>query len=677
MELEKRDEADEQKTYELVREAECKLAQIIVQARIPFNRNATTKSNTWFNIEIPDIDEVSSKLVTWRNQALVPLHVLIFVVEPAEDGSEGSEKRLLLEHWRIRLTPLEPSLGTDSSFTSGLPPTSGGIAARRDSTARVRDPAAVHKRIVVLTRAIYSYVRIMPGYRVYKERIRNKSAGLQTDFRFTFNPGADLLEELEQTPTINFDFGDIETKVGTLSASVTYRSKYLLKARPALMQLNVVEDYTPMSPTRSGAVAIPTSSSAGKTGTFSPASAPTRRATVSAQTAPQIARTYSAEQQPISSPAATTTIGSVPESRPYQEISFGTPKTTAVPPPTSHRQRSQTVGAYAAPSSAGSNDPLFAPFTLNRDTIASPPARAPFDFINTLASPPVPAAFPHMSPNLALGGEELPSRPTGVQPHYGYPYSSGASPSSAGTGGSPSPFTGREIPLSASPSSASPSPSPSASSSFEHVFRPFKQRTGALKRPSSAERPASIISPFRDVPPTSTVAPSTSVPSPSSTLSELNKVPGSSPPFPGPFTNESPPPGLPKRPSISSGTNPLTAAGATTPSSSSVMAGASALGTSSSMSNLRRNDSDSLLFKADDILLDDHDDLPPLGAFDTATSPVLALAASRNPELNEIEQFLIQLDQLPPFPVQAQPLPNLLLELEETHMKWRTAQGPK
>jgi hypothetical protein len=61
-----------------------------------------------FSIEIPDIEEVSSKLVTWRNQALVPLHVLIFVVEPAEDGSEGSEKRLLLEHWRIRLTPLEP-----------------------------------------------------------------------------------------------------------------------------------------------------------------------------------------------------------------------------------------------------------------------------------------------------------------------------------------------------------------------------------------------------------------------------------------------------------------------------------------------------------------------------------------------------------------------------------------
>lgn len=78
---------------------------------------------------------------------------------------------------------------------------------RRDSTARNRDPAAVNKRIVVLTRAIYSYVRLMPGYRVYRERIRNKSAGLQTDFRFTFNPGADVIEELEQTPTINFDFG--------------------------------------------------------------------------------------------------------------------------------------------------------------------------------------------------------------------------------------------------------------------------------------------------------------------------------------------------------------------------------------------------------------------------------------------------------------------------------------
>lgn len=47
MELDKRDEAEEHKTYELVREAECKLAQIIVQARVPFAKSAYTKTNTW------------------------------------------------------------------------------------------------------------------------------------------------------------------------------------------------------------------------------------------------------------------------------------------------------------------------------------------------------------------------------------------------------------------------------------------------------------------------------------------------------------------------------------------------------------------------------------------------------------------------------------------------------
>lgn len=47
MEIAQRDEAEEQKTYELVREAECKLAQIIVQSRVPFVRTPATKSNTW------------------------------------------------------------------------------------------------------------------------------------------------------------------------------------------------------------------------------------------------------------------------------------------------------------------------------------------------------------------------------------------------------------------------------------------------------------------------------------------------------------------------------------------------------------------------------------------------------------------------------------------------------
>lgn len=79
------------------------------------------------------------------------------------------------------------------------------------------------------------------------------------------------------------------------------------------------------------------------------------------------------------------------------------------------------------------------------------------------------------------------------------------------------------------------------------------------------------------------------------------------------------------------------------------------MGGSSSLSQLRRNDSDSLLFKADD-LLHDNDEVPALDAFESLSSPILALAASRNPELNEIEQFLMHLDQLPPLQTQPQPL---------------------
>jgi hypothetical protein len=134
---------DAEKTFDLISKALEKMAQIIIQGRIPFEPSQFTKTNVWvwfllqfyrlfycsslftkgshfqYHLETRDADEISQRLQHWKKQVFLPLNVLIYVVEGR--GSE-SEKRVLLEHWRIRFHPEDagyvPCLNLGHSITT-------------------------------------------------------------------------------------------------------------------------------------------------------------------------------------------------------------------------------------------------------------------------------------------------------------------------------------------------------------------------------------------------------------------------------------------------------------------------------------------------------------------------------------------------------------------------------
>jgi hypothetical protein len=98
-------------------------------------------------------------------------------------------------------------------------------------------------------RTLFAYTRTMPGHRLYRERIKNKNAGYFLDYACSFDTQgrSELSEEFEHTPTSFFDFGDIQTKSGTLKCSVTYKSKYTIKVRISFQELiriinNIIEN---------------------------------------------------------------------------------------------------------------------------------------------------------------------------------------------------------------------------------------------------------------------------------------------------------------------------------------------------------------------------------------------------------------------------------------------------
>jgi hypothetical protein len=51
-------------------------------------------------LDVRDVDEVTQKLQHWKKQVYLPLNILFYVVE---GRGTDSEKRVLLEYWRVRL----------------------------------------------------------------------------------------------------------------------------------------------------------------------------------------------------------------------------------------------------------------------------------------------------------------------------------------------------------------------------------------------------------------------------------------------------------------------------------------------------------------------------------------------------------------------------------------------
>jgi hypothetical protein len=96
-----------------------------------------------------------------------------------------------------------------------------------DKNAWVKEPATVHKRLIVMMRTLFCHSRIMPGYALYKARIKNKNANYYLDYRCGFETES-YSDEFDQPPK-HFNLGEVQTKSGSLRCAVSYRTKYIVK----------------------------------------------------------------------------------------------------------------------------------------------------------------------------------------------------------------------------------------------------------------------------------------------------------------------------------------------------------------------------------------------------------------------------------------------------------------
>ncbi|KAK9452992.1 autophagy-related protein 13-domain-containing protein [Dipodascopsis uninucleata] len=211
------------KVDQIVQNLYNKAIDVVVQARSTQPRiSVAHRKDKWFNLEVEDTIDgpLRDDILPWRSgpaegifdmgplvldvvldtRDLGPNQVLVVI---DRDGTrhvvQHRDERVVLERWTFDLRPI------------------------RSSAASFLELPGIYKRAVVLFRSLYTYVRILPTWRLRKRLTKSKLAPIPLRIvcvvasKFSATP----ITALSSTYT----FRDIETPVGGFGLAVAYRSK--------------------------------------------------------------------------------------------------------------------------------------------------------------------------------------------------------------------------------------------------------------------------------------------------------------------------------------------------------------------------------------------------------------------------------------------------------------------
>lgn len=242
-----------------------KLCLVVSNARATSEPRSQSKVDKWFNLETPDSDLFKDHLRIYKAISTTPapppleLQVLLSVpdlitnqvlVHLAHDSSRSrvdpTPRHIVLENWLLNFVP-EPRGDSDS-----------------DSVA----PSTIYKHGIPLFRSIYSLLRILPSWKLYK-KLRRRTSNAYRNGNLSIHLRVKGLDDgVSVTDILDFDtppapnapplqhqthlFPAIPHPLGTLSLAITYLSspnfqldelESLLSSR--FLSLDEGQDFTP------------------------------------------------------------------------------------------------------------------------------------------------------------------------------------------------------------------------------------------------------------------------------------------------------------------------------------------------------------------------------------------------------------------------------------------------
>lgn len=228
---------DIQKADQIAHRFYTKLCLVVSNARATSELKSQTKVDKWFNLETPDSDLFRDHLRVYKAVSVAPapppleLQVLLSVpdlttnqvlVHLAHDSSRSrvdpTPRHIVLENWLLNFIP----------------------EVCRDSDADVVAPSTIYKHGIPLFRSIYSLLRILPSWKLYK-KLRRRTSNAYRNGNLSIHLRVKGLDDgVSVTDILDFDmppapnapplqhkthlFSAIPHPSGTLSLSITYLS---------------------------------------------------------------------------------------------------------------------------------------------------------------------------------------------------------------------------------------------------------------------------------------------------------------------------------------------------------------------------------------------------------------------------------------------------------------------
>jgi autophagy-related protein 13 len=154
----------------------------------------------------------------------------------AAAASSGASSGTLLERWTLRLGP------------SPAAPLPLGGALTRSQMMRL-NPQGVYKRLTLMLRSLYAYVRVLPAYRLFRAARRQRGAAFALAYRLHSTlpsrggGGAPAPRRMQR-----FDFTPVDTADGQLHMGVDYQPASAVRvlaeqAAAPLPRTHIIVDY--------------------------------------------------------------------------------------------------------------------------------------------------------------------------------------------------------------------------------------------------------------------------------------------------------------------------------------------------------------------------------------------------------------------------------------------------
>eukprot|EP00762_Andalucia_godoyi_P001154 ANDGO_01981.mRNA.1 Autophagy-related protein 13 len=232
----------------LWKETISKVSQIILQTRVQFPLGTISgKRNKLFNLETEDCDLITSELLPWQQQFHRFLGIEVYAYRRGPHSNE--KQRYILERWRLDF---------------------GKIPL--DSTQRI-ELAKSYKALIVLIRSVFSRVRLMPSFELFRKLQKNRTLGFTMGFHLYSNEeefsnnGAIFATQSSQSQSLNSNansnnlngngsvssssgfsqvsFSPVFSEFGTIQLSVEFLTESpseLLHAQPSMKSV-VINDF--------------------------------------------------------------------------------------------------------------------------------------------------------------------------------------------------------------------------------------------------------------------------------------------------------------------------------------------------------------------------------------------------------------------------------------------------